>query len=107
MARKRSTASRGFTAAPPAWAAAMFGLPTTYYLTIADSHIYVHSELEQVDLICVNDPTAMLSAEPLKGMVPGGAIFMQSPYIDPQEVWKHIPEHNQRTIREKKLRVYY
>src|SRR5947209_4181929 len=40
-------------------------------------------------------------------MVPGGAIFMQSPYTDPQDVWKHIPEHNQRKIREKKLRVYY
>src|SRR5438132_4616067 len=26
------------------------GLPTTYYLTIADSHVYIHSELEQVEL---------------------------------------------------------
>ena len=37
------------------------GLPTTYYLTIADSHIYMHSELEHVDLVCINDPTAILS----------------------------------------------
>jgi pyruvate-ferredoxin/flavodoxin oxidoreductase len=83
------------------------GLPTTYYLTIADSHIYMHSELEHVDLICVNDPTAILSAEPLKGMLPGGAIFMQSPYTDPAEVWKRIPELNQKMIRQKKLRVYF
>jgi pyruvate-ferredoxin/flavodoxin oxidoreductase len=83
------------------------GLPTTYYLTIADSHIMMHSELEHVDLVCVNDPTAMLSPEPLKGMVAGGAIFMQSPYTDPREVWTRIPEHNKRTIREKKLRVYF
>src|SRR4029079_13967530 len=47
------------------------GLPTTHYLTIAESHIHSPSELEQVDLICVNDPTAILSAEPLKGMLPG------------------------------------
>ena len=52
------------------------GLPTTYYLTIADSHIHMHCELEQVDLLCVNDPTALLSPMTLHGLVPGGAIFM-------------------------------
>ena len=83
------------------------GLPTTYYLTVADSHIFMHSELEHVDLVVVNDPTAMLSHEPLKGMTSGGAIFMQSPYIAPKEVWAHIPDHNQRVIKNKKLRVYY
>ena len=36
-------------------------------------------------------PTAMLSGDPLKGLVPGGAIFMQSPYTEPEEVWKRIP----------------
>jgi pyruvate-ferredoxin/flavodoxin oxidoreductase len=83
------------------------GLPTTYYLTIADSHIYMHSELEHVDLVVVNDPTAMLGAEPLHGTVEGGAVFMQSPYTDPLEVWKRIPVFNQQTIRNKKLRVYF
>jgi pyruvate-ferredoxin/flavodoxin oxidoreductase len=83
------------------------GLPTTYYLTIADSHIMMHSELEHVDLICVNDPTAMLSPGTLEGLIPGGAIFMQSPYTDPAEVWKRIPEANQRVIRDKKLRVFF
>ncbi len=40
-------------------------------------------------------------------MLPGGAVFLQSPYIDPIDVWKRIPEFNRRTIRDKKLRVYY
>jgi pyruvate-ferredoxin/flavodoxin oxidoreductase len=83
------------------------GLPTTYYLTIADSHINMHSELEKVELLCVNDPTALLSPITLKGLVPGGAIFMQSPHSDPVEVWKRIPPENQATIRQKKIRVYY
>ncbi|MFI5460091.1 MAG: 2-oxoacid:acceptor oxidoreductase family protein [Isosphaerales bacterium] len=83
------------------------GLPTTYYLTIADSHIFTHSELQQVDLVCINDPTAILSAEPFKGLVPTGAIFMQSHHSDPREVWIRIPESNRRTIRDKKIRVYY
>lgn len=83
------------------------GLPTTYYLTIAESHINMHSELERVELLCVNDPTAMLSPLTLKGLVPGGAIFMQSPYTDPQDVWMRIPDVNKKTIREKNIRVYY
>jgi pyruvate-ferredoxin/flavodoxin oxidoreductase len=83
------------------------GLPTTYYLTIAETHIFMHSELEKVELLCVNDPTAMLSPLTLNGLVPGGAVFMQAPYSDPLDVWKRIPRENQHTIREKKVRVYY
>jgi pyruvate-ferredoxin/flavodoxin oxidoreductase len=83
------------------------GLPTTYYLTIADDHISTHCELEHVDLVCINDPTAILSPEPLKGLVEGGAIFMQSHHSDPREVWSRVPEHNRRTIRSKNLRVYF
>ena len=67
------------------------GLPTTYYLTIADSHIFTHSELEHVDLVVLNDTNALFSGNPLTGMVDGGAIFMQSPYTDPADVWQRIP----------------
>jgi pyruvate-ferredoxin/flavodoxin oxidoreductase len=83
------------------------GLPTTYYLTIADSHINMHCELEMVDLLCINDPTAILSHGTMDGLVNDGAIFMQSPYIDPKDVWKHIPEQNRKFIRDKKIRVFY
>jgi pyruvate-ferredoxin/flavodoxin oxidoreductase len=83
------------------------GLPTTYYLTIAETHIYTHSELEHVDLVVLNDTTALFSGNPLVGLVPGGAIFMQSPYNDPADVWARIPKHQQETIRQKRLRVYF
>jgi pyruvate-ferredoxin/flavodoxin oxidoreductase len=83
------------------------GLPTTYYLTIGDSHILMHSELEHIDLLCINDPTAMLNPLTLDGLQPNGAIFMQSPYTDPVEVWNHIPASVQRIIREKKVRVFF
>ncbi len=83
------------------------GLPTTYYLTVADTHINMHSELERVELLCVNDPTAILSPLTLKGLVPGGSIFMQSQYAKPEEVWSRIPRVNQQTIRDKKIRVYF
>src|SRR5258708_32875147 len=32
---------------------------------------------------------------------------MTSPHRDPREVWIRIPDSNRRTIREKKLRVYF
>jgi pyruvate-ferredoxin/flavodoxin oxidoreductase len=83
------------------------GLPTTYYLTIADSHIYSHSELEYVNLIVLNDTNAMFSGNPLKGMVDGGAIFMQSHYTDPADVWARIPPHQQQIILDKGLHVYF
>ena len=83
------------------------GLPTTYYLTIADSHIHQHSELEHVDLIVLNDTNALFSGNPLRGLVDGGAIFMQSHFAEPQDVWARIPPDHRRTIREKQLRVHY
>ncbi|MCG8451439.1 MAG: 2-oxoacid:acceptor oxidoreductase family protein [Pirellulales bacterium] len=83
------------------------GLPTTYYLTIADSHIYSHSELQYVDLIVLNDTNALYSGNPLKGMVDGGAVFMQSPYANPADVWARIPREHKQTIKQKNLRIYY
>jgi pyruvate-ferredoxin/flavodoxin oxidoreductase len=83
------------------------GLPTTYYLTIGDSHIYMHSELEHIDLLCINDPTAMLNPLTLHGLQPNGAVFMQSPHTDPVEVWKHIPENVRQVVRQLKTRIFY
>jgi pyruvate-ferredoxin/flavodoxin oxidoreductase len=83
------------------------GLPTTYYLTIGDSHIYMHSELEHIDLLCINDPTAILDPHTLSGLQAGGAVFMQSPHTEPIEVWKRIPAAVQQRIRSKKYRVFF
>lgn len=83
------------------------GLPTTYYLTIADSHIFSHSELEYVDLVVLNDTNALFSGNPLVGLVAGGAIFMQSSFDNPMDVWQRIPPRDKNTIRDKDLRVYY
>jgi pyruvate-ferredoxin/flavodoxin oxidoreductase len=83
------------------------GLPTTYYLTIADEHVKMHCELEHVNLIVLNDTTALLSGNPLEGLLPGGAIVMQSHFTDPKDVWMRIPDHHKKTIRERNVRVYY
>jgi pyruvate-ferredoxin/flavodoxin oxidoreductase len=83
------------------------GLPTTYYLTISNNHILLHSELNDVDLVVLNDTTALFSGNPLVGLVKGGSVIMQSIYTEPADVWQRIPEHHKKTIKDKKIRVFY
>ncbi|MEZ6072789.1 MAG: 2-oxoacid:acceptor oxidoreductase family protein [Pirellulales bacterium] len=83
------------------------GLPTTYYLSISDNHLLLHSELEHVDLVVLNDTNALFSGNPLKGMVEGGAVFMQSGRSTPEDVWANIPAHHKASIKKMHLHVYY
>jgi len=55
----------------------------------------------------LNDTTALFSGNPLAGLVAGGAVFMQSPYTEPADVWQRIPEHHKRTIRDRRIRVFF
>ena len=48
------------------------GLPTTYYLTIADAPIRSHAELDQVDFVPLHDVSAFGLGDPLAGLVDGG-----------------------------------
>jgi pyruvate-ferredoxin/flavodoxin oxidoreductase len=83
------------------------GLPTTYYLTVADHHIRTHSELEHVEFIPLNDVNAFNLGNPLAGIAANGSIFIQSDRLDPHDVWTAIPAYGQKIIRNKKLRVFY
>ncbi len=83
------------------------GLPTTYYLTVANSHIRTHSELNYVEFIPLNDVNAFNLGNPLDGIAYEGSVFIQSDRLDPQEVWSAIPAYGQKIIRNKRLRVYY
>jgi pyruvate-ferredoxin/flavodoxin oxidoreductase len=83
------------------------GLPTTYYLTIADEHIRTHSELEIVDLVVLNDVNAIFSGNPLIGLVNGGALVLQSPFESPADVWARLPNYAKRMLADRKGRVYF
>ena len=83
------------------------GLPTTYYLTVADAHIRTHSELEHVEFIPLNDVNAFNLGNPLAGIAANGCIFIQSDKLDPLDVWNAIPAYGQKIIRSKKLKVFY
>ncbi len=60
------------------------GLPTTYYLTIADAPIRLHSELDQVEFVPLHDVSAFGLGDPLAGLADGGDVFIQSPLTEPE-----------------------
>ncbi|MGH7766797.1 MAG: 2-oxoacid:acceptor oxidoreductase family protein, partial [Candidatus Binatia bacterium] len=81
------------------------GLPTTYFLTVADQPIRIHSELKHADFVPLNNVDAFQIGNPVDGLSDGGTIFLQHASRDPAEVWAAIPPIAQRTIRERNIRV--
>ena len=82
------------------------GLPTTYYLTIAKDHIRVHSELEHVEFIPLNDVNAFNLENPLAGLSDNGMVFVQSPKTEPAEIWAAVPAWARRNLIQKNARVF-
>jgi pyruvate-ferredoxin/flavodoxin oxidoreductase len=81
------------------------GLPTTYYLTIAKEHIRVHSELERVEFIPLNDVNAFNLENPLAGLSQDGMVFVQDHDTDPVEIWRSVPAWARKLLREKNARL--
>ena len=81
------------------------GLPTTYFLTVAQEPIRAHAELRHVDFVPLNNVGAFNLGNPLAGLVPGGAVFIQHQSRDPAEVWKTIPGSAKEFIRHNRIRV--
>ena len=82
------------------------GLPTTYYLTIARKHIRVHSELEHVEFVVLNDVNAFNLENPLAGLCEGGMIFVQSPESEAKLIWNAVPAWARKTMRERRARLF-
>jgi pyruvate-ferredoxin/flavodoxin oxidoreductase len=81
------------------------GLPTTYFLTVAEEPIGAHAELKHVDFVPLNNVNAFNLGNPLSGLVPGGAVFIQHPSKDPAQVWHSIPAGARDFIRRNHIRV--
>jgi len=81
------------------------GLPTTYFLTVAEEAIGAHAELKHVDFVPLNNINAFNLGNPLDGLVPGGTVFVQHPSRDPEQVWKSMPKSAQLFIRDQQIRV--
>jgi len=96
-----------YVQAYPKYGSEKKGLPTTYYLTAAEEPIRTHCEMNFVEFVPLNDINAFNLGNPLKGLQPGGTVFVQSIHTDPNAVWNNIPEYARRLIQRKSLRVLY
>jgi pyruvate-ferredoxin/flavodoxin oxidoreductase len=81
------------------------GLPTTYYLTIADEPIRGHAELDRVEFVPLHDVSAFGLGDPLAGLVDGGTVFIQSPLVDPEAIWASIPAAARAELLARRIRV--
>jgi len=82
------------------------GLPTTYYLTIAKEHVRLHSELEHVEFVVLNDVNAFNLENPLMGVSNQGMVFVQSQRTDPAEIWASIPAWARCAMLDKDVRLF-
>lgn len=81
------------------------GLPTTYFLTVAEEPIGAHAELRHVDFVPLNNVNAFNLGNPLSGLVPGGTVFIQHQSRDAGQIWSTIPAAARSFIRENQIRV--
>ena len=94
-----------YVQAYPKYGSEKKGLPTTYYLTVSPEPVKTHNELEFVEFVPLNDVNSFNLANPLKGLQPGGMLFVQSPKTKSSDIWCDFPKWAQKIIREKKIKV--
>ena len=82
------------------------GLPTTYYLTIARQHIRVHSELEHVELVALNDVNAFNLENPLAGLSDNGKVFVQSQHTEPAQIWESVPAWARQAMNDRNAQLF-
>ncbi len=88
----------------PKYGSEKSGAPTNYYITLSPEPVLVtNAELEDVEVVISPDHRAFVHTNPLKGLVEGGTFILQSD-LEPEAVWRELPRHARRAIREKKIR---
>jgi len=80
-----------FVQAYPRYGSEKKGLPTAYFLTIADERVRTHAELDRVDFVPVHDVAAFRQVAPLRGLADGGSVFVPSSDPDPERIWASLP----------------
>jgi len=82
------------------------GLPTTYYLTIADRPIREHAELSSVDFVPLHAIEAFEQGDPLRGLADGGDVFVQTTMSDPEAVWAALPARVRAEMVARRLHLW-
>jgi pyruvate-ferredoxin/flavodoxin oxidoreductase len=94
-----------YVQAYPRYGSEKKGLPTTYYLTIAEEPIRLHNELTEVDFVPLFDTNSFKQGNPLTGLVDGGTVFVPTPLSDPEEIWAALPAATRSEIKARNIRL--
>ena len=94
-----------YVQAYPRYGSEKKGLPTTYFLTIAEEPIRLHNELTEVDFVPLLDTNSFKQGNPLAGLVDGGTVFVPTPLTDPDEIWAVLPPATRAEIQARNLRL--
>jgi pyruvate-ferredoxin/flavodoxin oxidoreductase len=90
----------------PKYGSEKSGAPTNFYISLSPEPIKItNAELEEVEVVVSPDHKAFSHTNPLRGLVTGGTLIMQSS-LDPLTQWKELPPQARRLVRERKAHVY-
>ncbi|MFZ0529518.1 MAG: 2-oxoacid:acceptor oxidoreductase family protein, partial [Propionicimonas sp.] len=88
----------------PKYGSEKSGAATNYYITLSPEPVLVtNAELEDVEVVVAPDHQVFSHTNPLKGLVNGGTLIMQSAK-PPLEVWRELPAFARRVVRERGIR---
>jgi pyruvate-ferredoxin/flavodoxin oxidoreductase len=93
-----------YVQAYPRYGSEKKGLPTTYFLTLADEPIRLHAELKTVDFVPLHDVSGFHQGA-LAGLVDGGTVFVQSALTDPAAIWASVPEKAREEMARRGIRL--
>ncbi len=95
-----------YSKSAPKYGSEKSGAATNFYITLSPEPVLLtNAELEDVEVVVSPDHKAFVHTNPLKGLAEGGTFILQSD-LAPVDVWRSLPAHARRTIREKKLRFF-
>jgi pyruvate-ferredoxin/flavodoxin oxidoreductase len=94
-----------YVQAYPRYGSEKKGLPTTYFLTIAEEPIRFHNELTEVDFVPLFDLNSFKQGNILAGLVDGGTVFVPTSLTDPAEIWAALPARTRSEIEARKIRL--
>jgi pyruvate-ferredoxin/flavodoxin oxidoreductase len=90
----------------PKYGSEKSGAPTNFYITLSPEPIKItNAELEDVEIVVSPDHKVFSHTNPLLGLVEDGTLIIQSHHT-PLEVWKELPAHARKTIRDRRIHLY-
>ena len=81
------------------------GQPVTFSVVLSPEPVRLNAEPVRVDVVLSQDPGVFRHADPLKGLVDGGVVVIQTD-LAPEEFWKSLPGRVRRAMIERRIHLH-